>query len=66
MKVIIDRFEGDYAVVENSMRQLINMPKQLVPQDAVEGDVLSIELDKDETGKRRSFVSKLIDQVWKD
>lgn len=66
MKVIIDRFEGDFAVIETEEKKLVNMPKRLLPKDAVEGSVISIEIDKTETDKRRERVSELMDQVWKD
>ena len=34
MRVIIDRFEGDYAVVELEDGSMVNMPKSLVPANA--------------------------------
>lgn len=64
MKVIIDRFEGDYAVVELPDRSTVDIPKQLVPKGAKEGDVLSIEIDKDETAKRKERIQKLMDELW--
>jgi hypothetical protein len=64
MKVIIDRFEGDFAVVELENRSTINMPKQLIPEGAKEGDVLNIEIDTEETNKRKEKVKKLMDNLW--
>lgn len=64
MKVIIDRFEGNYAIVELPDRSTANIPKQLVPEGAKEGDVLSIEIDKDETAKRKERIQKLMDELW--
>lgn len=64
MKVIIDRFEGEYAIVELPDRSTVDMPKRLVPEGAKEGDVLSIEIDKDETVKRREQIKKLMDELW--
>lgn len=66
MKVIIDRFEGDFAVVETEDKKLVNMPKQLLPMKAEEGSVITIEVDSEGTDKRRERVSDLMDQVWKD
>lgn len=66
MKVIIDRFEGDYAVVELPDRSTIDMSKKLIPQGAKEGDVLKIEIDKDETAKRRERIQKLMEELWEE
>ena len=38
MKVIVDRFEGDYAVVEIAIGKCVNIPRVLVP-DAKEVNV---------------------------
>ena len=64
MKIIIDRLEGDFAVVELPDRRMANMPKALVPNGAKEGDVLSIEIDKETTGQRRKQVKGLIDELF--
>ena len=52
MKVIIDRFEGEYAVVEIDEGNFVNIPKILLGS-AKEGDVISIDIDTDETLKRK-------------
>lgn len=64
MRVIIDRFEGDYAVVELPDMSMVDMPKQLVPEGAQEGDILSIEIDLDETKNRKERIRKLMDDLW--
>ena len=66
MRIIIDRFEGDFAVVELENKHFANMPKSLVPQCAKEGSALSIELDEEETEKRKLTISKLIDKSQDD
>lgn len=66
MKVIIDRFEGDFAVVETSSQQLINMPRQLIPANAREGSIIIIELDEKETDDRHHRISNLMNDLWKD
>ncbi|NLJ58236.1 MAG: DUF3006 domain-containing protein [Tissierellia bacterium] len=63
MKVIIDRFEGDYAIVETEDRIMVNLPKSLVP-GAKEGDVVSIIIDEEETKKRKDNINKLMDDLW--
>lgn len=64
MKVVIDRLEGDYAVIELEGMSTVDMPIQLVPEGAQEGDVLSIEIDLDETKNRKERIRKLMDDLW--
>lgn len=64
MKVIIDRFEGDYAVVELPDLTMVDMPISLIPEGAKEGDVLVIGIDPDETDKRKERIKKLMDDLW--
>ena len=65
MKVIIDRFEGDYAVVEIDKGKFVNLPKELVP-DAKEGDIVIIRVDHEETNKRKEHVKDLMNQLFED
>lgn len=46
MKVIIDRFESDYAVCETENKEYINIPTSELPQGIKEGDVLNCINDK--------------------
>ena len=64
MKIIIDRFEGAFAVVETEDKQMINLSQKLIPTDAKEGTVLSILIDQEETIARSKEVSKLLDQLF--
>ena len=41
MFIVIDRFEGEYAVVETEDSKMFNIPKSLLP-DAKEGDKFEI------------------------
>lgn len=63
MQIIIDRFEGDYAVVETDVKQLIHLPRALVPADAKEGDTL--EITKIETD-RKEKVENLMNSLFED
>jgi len=63
MKVVIDRFEGDFAVAELPDRTMANMPKCLVP-DAKEGDVVNISIDKEETDLRKSRISEKVKNLF--
>ena len=58
MKVIIDRFEGDFAVCEKEDRSMINIERSNIPQEARPGDVLNIKdgeikIDIEETNLRK-------------
>lgn len=64
MKVTIDRFEGDYAVVELPDMNMVDMPIALVPEGAREGDVLIIKVDVEETKNRKARIEKLMDNLW--
>lgn len=63
MKVIVDRFEGDYAVVEIAIGKCVNIPRVLVP-DAKEGDIIKIEIEKNETAKRKKYIKDLMNNVF--
>ncbi len=63
MKVIIDRFEGDYAVVEIQKGSCVNIPKILLGS-AKEGDVITIDIDKDETLKRKNRIDNLMNDLF--
>lgn len=61
MRVIIDRFEGDFAVVETEDGITVNMPKILLP-DAKEGDTVRIESYRDTERQKR--IEKLADELF--
>jgi hypothetical protein len=67
VKGIIDRFEGDIAVVEiNGKTQ--DFPKSIFPKEAEVGDVVIIEVtvDKKATEKLRREIEELMNEVWED
>ena len=66
MKIIIDRFEGDYAVVEIENGTTVDMPKVLIPKEAKEGDVLEILINQEETKTRREKIEDLMKELWED
>ena len=64
MKVIIDRFEGEFAVCEKEDRKIIDIEISKLPLNAKEGDVLNISNDTitievEETEKRRRKIEEL-------
>lgn len=64
---IIDRFEGDWAVIEYG-RRTFNFPRELLPPGTKEGDVLhfSVSRDPEATNKRRQEIEKLMDLVFEN
>ncbi|MCB2307106.1 DUF3006 domain-containing protein [Clostridium estertheticum] len=70
MDVIIDRFEGNYAVCEKEDRTMIDIKKSKIPSIAKEGDVLSIDndviiIDIEKTKKRLNEIEKSTKGLWK-
>ena len=70
MKVTIDRFEGNFAVCEKADRTMIDIPKEKIPSEAKEGDILiiegdSIKIDTAGTVKRKKSIDKLMNDLWK-
>ena len=69
MKVIIDRFEGNFAVCEKEDRKMLDIQREKVPNTAKEGDVLNIindriTIDHDETEKRKKEIEELTKDLW--
>ena len=59
--LIIDRFEGDWAVIEYG-RTTFNLPRSLLPFDIKEGDVITIGISVDQTvtKERRQKAEEMI------
>lgn len=58
--LIIDRFEGEWAVLEMG-RRTFNFPKSLLPAGAREGDVLDLKIavDRKATADRKMEIDKI-------
>jgi hypothetical protein len=65
MKVIIDRFEGEYAIVELPDQTFIDVPRVLFG-NAKEGDVINIIIDSGETNIRKKRVDDLFKSLLSD
>lgn len=65
MQVTIDRFEGNYAIVELSEGMFVNLPRILVP-DAKEGDIIDISIDIDKTEARKKRIENLQNNLFED
>jgi len=70
MKIIIDRFEGPYAVCEKYNREMINIIRTSIPPEAAEGTVLTIQdgiitIDFEETNRKKAEIEELTKDLWK-
>ncbi len=66
MKAVIDRFEGDFAVIFIGEKEIkINIPRQLLPAGAREGSWLqmSFELDPEGTKKQEAKIHGLLEKL---
>lgn len=65
--LVIDRFEGGWAVIEQGDKTF-NIPVALLPEGAAEGDLISIKitLDPEAAGRRREAVRRLADRLFED
>ena len=64
LKIIIDRFEGDFAVVELEDKSFVDMPMALVPEGSKEGDVLEIQINQEETKRLKEEKEKKWMGLW--
>jgi len=63
--LIIDRFEGEFAVVETN-NGFINIPRIDIPAAAQEGDVLVLGIDKAGTDARKERIKRKMNKLFKD
>ncbi|GAA0120801.1 MAG: DUF3006 domain-containing protein [Clostridium argentinense] len=71
MKLIIDRFEGEFAVCENEEGKMINISRNKLPKEAKEGDVIIIEkekvyIDVEETERLKREIEELVKDIWEE
>jgi hypothetical protein len=66
--LVIDRFEGDIAVIEYDKGNFFDLPRFLIPDTASEGDVISIEIKIDKTSSNESNrrIKILLDELFED
>ncbi|ODA40993.1 DUF3006 domain-containing protein [Desulfosporosinus sp. BG] len=70
MAIIIDRFEGDFAVVEINGQAKKDISKTDIPVTAKEGDVIKFvngmyEIDVEETKRIKDEVEKMMRDLWR-
>ena len=63
--LIIDRFEGNYAVVETD-DGVILMPHTELPKGAKEGDCLRLTVDGKGTSARKKRIEGMMNNLFKD
>jgi hypothetical protein len=66
MKAVIDRFEGDYAVVLFGDDEIkVDLPSKLLPEGSKEGSWLQVDftLDPEGENEQREKISNLIDKL---
>lgn len=71
MTYTIDRFSGDYALLEDDEQTVVRVERSLLPVEAREGDVLIHEngeytVDRDATADRRKLMNELLASLWED
>lgn len=70
MNVVIDRFEGIYAICEKPDRVMINIELRKLPSNVKEGDILVVDgdnivVDVELTSERKKEIDKFMNQLWK-
>ena len=63
--LILDRFEGEFAVVETD-NGLINIPRIDIPAETREGDVLVLSLNKSGTVARKESIESRMNKLFMD
>ena len=67
--LIIDRFEGKYAILETQDKAhlIFNLPRHLLPPDAKEGSILrfNIDIDHKKTTRRRNKIIEKLNRLKK-
>ncbi|WP_406542587.1 DUF3006 domain-containing protein [Clostridium ljungdahlii] len=69
MKVIIDRFEGPYAVCEKEDKTMMDIKQINLPIEAKEGYVLDVHgdeitIDLEETQNRKKHMEYITKDMW--
>lgn len=64
MDIIIDRLEDNIAVVEMEDRSMVFIPSCLLPKGSKEGDVISININKAKTNKRKELIESKCKDLW--
>lgn len=64
MKIIVDRFEGEIAVIELENGDMMGIPKKILPDNAKEGSIINITCDEKETQLSRDAAKKKMNSIF--
>lgn len=64
MNFIIDRFEGDYAVVELENKEMVDIPRSILPVESKEGDVINISIEETETENQKKRIQDKFNSLF--
>lgn len=65
VKWTVDRFEGDYAIVELEDQSTADIPVKALPQNMKEGDIIILSVDRKETQQRKNEIDSLANRLFK-
>ena len=63
MKWIIDRFEENFAIIECN-NQYFNIPKNTLPSNVCEGDILDININVAETESKKERLNNRLKNLF--
>lgn len=66
VRAVIDRFEEGYAVLLCGDKEIrVDMPRELLPSTAGEGDILemSLEIDREGTRRQQDKIGRLLQKL---
>ncbi len=70
MNGIIDRFEGNFAIVELDNGEMTKISMNIIPSESKEGQVLKIkdiiQIDYEETKRREAEIRTQTEELWND
>ena len=66
MRIIVDRFEENIAVVELENGSIIDCPKALLPLNAKEGSIINITVDEKATEEKLEKLTNRMNRLFKD
>ena len=66
MRVIVDRFEGNIAVVELEDGSVIDCPKAILPPNAKEDSIINITVDEEVTNDKLQKVTERMNKLFRD
>jgi hypothetical protein len=64
MKYTIDRLEGNFAVVELESKKYVNIPRDGIPKEAKDGDIIDVTVDKQATAKKKKDIDDAVKDMW--